>query len=160
METIPMPEAAPDSATMDSGVRLHIYGAFLTEGAPPSVADTARALKLSESDVADAYDRLAAGRVIVFRPGTRDVLMAAPLSAVPTRFNVRLPNGRSYHANCVWDALGVMAMLGSDGVVDATCADCDAPVELRVAGGVLAPSDAVVHFAVPARRWWEDIVFT
>ena len=155
-----MPEAAPDSATMDTDVRLHIYGAFLTEGAPPTVADTARALKRSESDVADAYDRLAGSRVIVLRQGTRDVLMAAPLSAVPTRFDVRLPNGRSYHANCVWDSLGVMAMLGSDGVVDATCADCDAPVELRVAGGVLAPSDAVVHFAVPARRWWEDIVFT
>ena len=155
-----MPESTPGSATMDIDVRLHIYGAFLTEGAPPSVPDAARALKLPESDVADAYDRLAAGRVIVLRPGTRDVLMAAPLSAVPTRFNVCLTNGRSYHANCVWDAFGVMAMLGSDGVVDATCADCDLPVELRVAGGALAPSDAVVHFAVPAKRWWEDIVFT
>ena len=155
-----MPETAPGSATMDTNVRLHIYGAFLTDGAPPSVADTARALKVPESDVADAYDRLAAGRVIVLRPGTRDVLMAAPLSVVPTRFSVRLPNGRSYYANCVWDALGVMAMLGSGGAVDAACADCDLPVELRVADGMLVPSDAVVHFAVPARRWWEDIVFT
>ena len=150
----------PESAAMETDVRLHIYGAFLANGAPPSVADTARALELSEPDVAAAYDRLATGRVIVLRPGTRDVLMAAPLSAVPTRFSVRLANGRSYHANCVWDALGVMAMLGSDGVVAATCADCEAPVELRVADGALAPSDAVVHFAMPAAKWWEDIVFT
>jgi len=149
-----------DSSAIDTDVRMHIYGAFLERGTPPTVVETARTLKLADADAAAAYDRLAAGRVIVLRPGTRDVLMAAPLSAVPTRFNVRLANGRSYYANCVWDALGVMALLGSDGGVDATCADCDAALELRVRGGKLAPSDAVVHFAVPAARWWEDIVFT
>jgi hypothetical protein len=149
-----------DTATVDNEVRLHIYNAFLSDGAPPSVAETARALQLPTDDAAASFDRLASGRVIVLEPGTRDVRMAAPLSAVPTRFNVRLNDGRSYCANCVWDALGVMAMLARDGVVDATCADCDASVELRVERGELAPSTAVVHFAVPAARWWEDIVFT
>ena len=149
-----------DTAATDTEVRLHIYDAFLSTGTPPSVADTARALRVSEGEVSTAYERLAANRVIVLRSGTRDVLMAAPLSAVPTRFDVKVADGRSYHANCVWDALGVLAMLGQDGVVDATCADCDAPVALRVEGGRLVPSDAVVHFAVPAARWWEDIVFT
>jgi hypothetical protein len=149
-----------DTATTDTDVRLHIYHTFLSAGAPPTVTDTARTLQLSPENAAAAFDRLAAGRVIVFEPGTRDVRMAAPLSAIPTRFNVRVSNGRSYYANCVWDALGVMAMLGSDGTVDATCADCEAPVELQVRNGELVPSTAVVHFAVPAARWWEDIVFT
>jgi hypothetical protein len=31
---------------------------------------------------------------------------------------------------------------------------------LHVADGHLQPTDSVVHFAVPAARWWEDIVFT
>ena len=150
----------PESAAIDTDVRLHVYNEFLSRGTPPSVEETARALQLSASDAAASYDRLAAGRVIVLRPGTRNVLMAAPLSAVPTRFTARLADGRSYYANCVWDALGVMAMLGTDGVVDATCADCDSPLELRVRGGSLEPSDTVVHFAVPAARWWQDIVFT
>jgi hypothetical protein len=149
-----------DTAAIDTTVRLHIYETFLADGAPPSVANTSRALGLASNDAAAAYDRLAAGRVIVLEPRTRDVRMAAPLSAVPTRFRVRVGDGRSYYANCVWDALGVLAMLGQNGDVDATCADCDAPVELRVTDGALAPSDAVVHFAVPAARWWEDIVFT
>ena len=150
----------PDTAAVDTEVRLHIYDTFLASGAPPTVTDTARALKLSREDAEAAFDRLGTGRVIVFDPGTRDVRMAAPLSAIPTRFNVHVDDGRSYYANCVWDALGVMSMLGRDGVVDATCADCDAPVELRVQSGDLVSSTAVVHFAVPAARWWEDIVFT
>jgi len=149
-----------DTSAVDTDVRLHIYGEFLSSGVPPSIAETSKALGLSAPDVGAAYDRLASGRVIVLRPGTHGVLMAAPLSAVPTRFTVRLPDDRWYYANCVWDALGVMAMLGSEGVVEASCADCDSPVELRVSGGSLEPSTAVVHFAVPAARWWEDIVFT
>ena len=148
------------SSAVDTDVRLHIFAELLSHGAPPSVGATATALGLSEEEATAAYDRLATGRVIVLRPGTRDVLMAAPLSAVPTRYVVRMPDGRSHYGNCVWDALGVMVMLRSDGDVVATCPDCEAPLELSVRNGQLEPSDAVVHFAVPPARWWEDIVFT
>ena len=144
----------------DDDVRLHILRALLAGGVAPSVGDTGAALGVSESEVAAAYDRLAANRVIVLRPGTRDMLMAAPLSAVPTPHVVRMADGRAHYGNCVWDALGVIAMLGRDGDVATACADCEAPLTLTVRAGALQPTDAVVHFAVPAARWWEDIVFT
>ena len=47
-----------------------------------------------------------------------------------------------------------------NGIVDTSCPDCGESIELRVEGGELQPVDAVVHFAVPARRWWENIGFT
>lgn len=144
----------------DLDVRLHILERLLARGAAPTVAETAAALGVPETEAAAAYDRLAAGRVIVLRPGTRDLLMAAPLSAVPTRHVVRTADGHSHYGNCVWDALGVIAMLGTDGDVASSCPDCDTPLELRVRGGMLQPTTAVVHFAVPPARWWEDIVFT
>lgn len=145
---------------IDADVRLHILRELIARGAAPHVSGTARALGVSDADAGAAYDRLATSRVIVLRPGTRDVLMAAPLSAVPTSHVVRLPDGRSHFANCVWDALGLLAMLASDGDVDTRCHDCGSALQLSVRDGALAPSDAVVHFAVPAARWWEDIVFT
>jgi DNA-binding transcriptional MocR family regulator len=144
----------------DDAVRLHILQKLIASGTAPRVRDTAEALGLPDSDVAAAYERLAANRVIVLKPGTPDVLMAAPLSAVPTPHVVRMADGRSHYGNCVWDALGVIAMRGIDGDVETVCADCDSPLRLAVRGGSLEPSDAVVHFAVPAARWWEDIVFT
>ena len=144
----------------DDDVRLHILRELIASSAAPSVGDTAAALGVPESDAAAAYDRLAASRVIVLQPGTRDVLMTAPLSAVPTPHVVRMADGRSHYGNCVWDALGVIAMLGQDGDVETVCADCEAPLTLTIRGGALEPTDAVVHFAVPAARWWEDIVFT
>ena len=107
-----------DTTVIDNDVRLHIYRTFLANGTPPTVAETSRALSMTEGDAAGAYQRLADGRVIVLKPSTHDVLMAAPLSAVPTRYRVKPEGGRAYYANCIWDAMGVLTMLGQDGDVD------------------------------------------
>jgi hypothetical protein len=145
---------------LDNRVRLHIYERFLAEGRPPTAAETAEALGISADESEEAYRRLEQCRVIVLAPGTTNVWMANPLSAVPTRFRVVSDDGRSWWGNCVWDGLGVLAMVGLDGTVDSSCPDCGEKIELRVEDGELQPVDAVIHFAVPAARWWENIGFT
>jgi hypothetical protein len=145
---------------LDNRVRLHIYERFLAEGRPPTTVETAEALGIPAEESEAAYRRLEQGRVIVLAPGTTNVWMANPLSAVPTRFRVVTDDGRSWWGNCVWDGLGVLAMVGADGMVDSSCPDCGEKIELRVEDGELQPVDAVIHFAVPAARWWENIAFT
>ena len=105
----------------DQAFRLHILRELIASGKAPSVRETAAAIGLTESDAAATIERLAANHVIVLKPGTRDVRMAAPLSAVPTPHVVRMADGRSHYGNCVWDALGVIAMLGIDGEVETVC---------------------------------------
>lgn len=144
----------------DEDVRLHIYRRFVEDATPPSVAQTSAALGVSRDDVAASYRRLAEGHVVVLEPGSLDVWMANPLSARPTSFRVRTEGGREYFAPCVWDAPGILAMLEIDGTADTVCPDCDAPLSLEVRDGDLVPTEAVAHFAVPARRWWDDIGFT
>jgi Alkylmercury lyase len=145
---------------LDNRVRLHIYERFLAEGRPPTTVETAEALGIPTDESEVAYRRLEQGRVIVLAPGTTNVWMANPLSAVPTRFRVVTDDGRSSWGNCVWDGLGVLAMLGFDGTVDSSCPDCGEKIAFRVEDGELQPVDAVIHFAVPAARWWENIAFT
>jgi hypothetical protein len=149
----------------DSTVRLAIMDALLA-GRTPSPASVAQALHVNADDAAAAFDRLAVGRAIVLTPPTRDIRMAAPLAAVETDFRVHVGD-RSVYANCIWDALGVPAMLAGAGRpatarIDTQCPDCADPLAMEVRDGRLTsdPSDAVVHFAVPAARWWADIVFT
>jgi hypothetical protein len=108
--------------------------------------------------VRESLERLAAGRVLVLQRDSREVLMASPFSAVPTPFAVHA-NGRLYYGNCVWDALGVPVMLGVDARVEASCGCCGEAMALRVTGGELEPVEGTVHFAVPAHRWWQDIVY-
>ncbi|MEX0816179.1 MAG: organomercurial lyase [Gaiellales bacterium] len=144
----------------DTPVRLHLYNRFLADGRPPTALETAEALGVPTEEAEAAYQRLEQAHVIVLAPGTTDVWMANPLSAVPTPFRVVTGDGRSWWGNCVWDGLGVLAMVGADGVVSTSCPDCGEPLELRISGGELEPIDAVVHFAVPAARWWDNIGFT
>jgi hypothetical protein len=144
----------------DSDVRLHIYRTFVRDGRPPTAAETATALGISEAEAADAYRRLHEAHAIVLEPGAVEVRMANPLSARPTAFRVRTADGRSYFGTCSWDGPGVLAMLGVDGTVATACPDCDEPLTMEIRGGELQPIDAVAHFAVPAARWWEDIGHT
>ena len=150
---------------LDTRVRLAIMHAFLA-GDTPTVGTVARELSVSENDVGDAFDRLASGRAIVLDPGTRTIRMAAPLAGGPTPFSVVM-DGRSLYANCIWDSLGVAAMRADAGQpsraeITTQCPDCHDALRVTVSDdGVTAnPSSAVVHFAVPAARWWADIVFT
>ena len=142
----------------DDRVRAFLYERFVALGSPPTARETAAALGLDGEEAEAAYRRLADAHLVVLRPGTTEVWMAAPLSARPTPFLVTTPLG-TYFGNCVWDALGIAAMLGHDARVDTDCADCGASMRLEVAQGELH-AEGVAHFAVPAARWWDDIGFT
>lgn len=122
--------------------------------------DLAADLALPESRVVEAYRALADGHVYVLEPRDPTRLrMANPFSAIPTAFSVTA-GGRGYFGNCVWDGLGIVSLLGVDGVLETSCPDCGQRLRLRVAGARLVEGAGVVNFSVPARHWWDDIIFT
>ena len=146
------------SRNLDATVRLRVLHAFLA-GQTPTVRSVASSLRESVDEIATSFDRLAAGRAIVLVPGTHDILMAAPFAGRRTDFGVTI-GPRRYDANCIWDALGIPAMLGgTDADIETACLDCGQVMRLSVRDRKLV-GDGVVHFAVPAARWWEDIAFT
>ncbi len=151
-----MPTTAPNE--LDPRVLLHVYHRLLETGTAPSAADTAAAMDRPVTDVEDAYRRLAETRALVLAPGTLNVWMANPLSAVPTPFRVRVGD-RHHWGNCIWDALGIPAMLGDDGEISTWCGDCQTPMALTVRDGALLAAEGVIHFAVPAAHWWDNIGF-
>ena len=155
----------PGEAAFDNEVRLEVYRFFLETGRAPTPAEIADALDRLPTDVEASLRRLADARVLVLAPGTTYIWMANPLSALPTPFRVRA-KGRSWFANCIWDAFGVVAMLGveDDAEIHTSCPDCGQPLLVGVTNGSVSldgePPGGVVHFAVPAARWWDDIGFT
>jgi hypothetical protein len=114
-----------------------------------------------ESDrdsVAESFRRLAGGRILVLQRDSGEILMAPPYSAVPTPFAVETSHYATY-GNCIWDALGIAAMLGIDAKIVTSCGDCGTAAEVVVEDGAVR-GDGLIHFALPARQWWNDIVFT
>jgi hypothetical protein len=148
-----------DTSVFDNDVRVALYRFFVREERAPVAAEVASELEASPFDVEASFERLADVHVLVLTPGTKYVSMANPLSALPTPFRAKV-DGKRYWANCIWDGLGTVAMLGGTGRVTARCADCAEGLELDVVDRVVTSTDFVVHYAVPAARWWDDIGFT
>jgi hypothetical protein len=150
---------AAERDAFDAQMRAAVYHATITHGAIPTLAALSATLGRAPDEVAAALRRLAAGHVLVLQPERDEILMANPFSAVPTAFSVE-SGAHSYWGNCVWDALGILAMLGRDGRVLTSCADCGAPLALEVRAGALVGDAGVAHFSVLAKHWWDDIAYT
>ena len=139
-------------------LRRFIYRHFIRQGSAPAVARMATALGWSARKTRAALRQLAATHAFVLQENG-ELWRAAPFSAVPTSFSVQIGN-RSWWANCIWDALGIPAMLHQDACIEASCGCCNHEMGLRVSQGKLVRTQGVIHFAVPAARWYDDIVFT
>jgi hypothetical protein len=144
---------------LDLRVRNHVYRRFVEAGRPLRPAETADELAISPDEAEAAYRRLHDGHALVLEKGTTEIRMLNPFSAVPSAYRVTA-GGRTWFANCAWDAFGVCAALAVDGHVSAACADCAEPIEIDVRGGEPEPDGYLVHILVPAAHWWDDIVFT
>ena len=144
----------------DTTVKLNIYEAIARTTRPPTTLDVARALNAPLEKVEGAFASLHKKRLLVPEPGDPSrIRMAPPFSGVETPFRVRVGD-KLYYANCAWDALGIPAALHQDAVVDASDGHSGEPITLEVKDGQPVPQPCVIHFAVPAARWWDDIIYT
>jgi hypothetical protein len=140
----------------DSAVRLRIYDDIVKSGEAPSIAKLARELTAPIDEVRASLRRMHDAHMLVLQP-SGEILMANPFSAVPTPFITEAGNGR-WFGNCIWDGLGILATLHADGRVLTSCACCGDALSVSVRSGEAA-GEGIAHFALPARRWWDDIVF-
>ena len=142
----------------DARIRHAIYKTF-AEGGIPRTTTLCKQLRLQEPELRAAMDRLHNSHAIVLEPRTREPWMALPFSSVPTAFSVE-GGGRSWFANCAWDAFGIPILAGVDAVIHTTCPDCDGQIVYRIEERRIVDAHGVVHFAVPAKQWWDNIGYT
>jgi hypothetical protein len=138
-------------------VRLAIYRNFAERSRAPTSEELAGTLQIEVGRVVEALRSLASQHIIVLQPDSDTVWMAHPFSGVATDFRV-LSKDREWYANCIWDSFGILAALGASGTIRTHCPDCGE--ELILDTDARISDDMVVHFAVPAARWWDDIGFT
>ena len=140
-------------------IRAFIYQYLAETTRPPRLDKTAAQFGLTHVEAASAYEELHQRHTIFLKPGTHEVLMANPFSGVETLFKVRA-NGLTYFANCAWDSLGIPAALHTDAEIEAACAQSGEPIQVSVTDGQVRHSDALVHFLIPFRDWYDDLVST
>jgi hypothetical protein len=139
-------------------MRRLIYDGAIERCTIPLKAQLAAAVGAPLERVERALGELANAHQLVLQRESGEVLMANPFSAVPTPFVVTI-GARSWYGNCVWDAMGIAAMVGSEGALDASCGCCGTAMKLTIPSGCTDDDERVAHFAIPAAHWWDDIVF-
>ena len=145
-----------DAADID--LRNSTYRRFVELGRAPSAAEVADVAAMSETAVREGWQRLHDAHALVL-DGAGEIAMANPFAARPTPFVVEA-DGRSWYANCGWDAFGIGAALRVDTTIHAECADCHAPIDITVTDGRPDRTDLFFHVPVPAASWWNDIGYT
>lgn len=140
-------------------VRGEIYEAFGKRGVAPTPREIAVALHATTSEVGAALLALFDAHEIAPFPDGGGVWMANPFSAVETDYPVETPHMKCF-ANCAWDALGVPAILETDGWTRTRCANSGEPLEFGVRDGQLEAGPGLIHLVTPPRDAWKDIGFT
>lgn len=144
----------------DWDIRLFVYREFASSGIPPTVDAISQRFDMSVSDAKGALQRLHVSHALFLRPGSQEILMANPLSAVATDYQVAVGE-RLLFANCAWDSLGIPAMLGEDAIIDLRHPLNRELVQFSVKKTKLVPGDGgIVHFAKPFRNWYDNLIDT
>lgn len=142
----------------DLALRNATYRLFVDLGRAPTASEVGTRVGLRADDVRAGWRRLHEAHAVVL-DARGDLRMLNPFSVVETPFAVDAA-GRSWFANCGWDAFGIATVLRTDAVIHTRCADCDEPIDIEVRDGRPVDPGPVWHVLVPARQWWTDIGFT
>jgi hypothetical protein len=143
----------------DLELRNRTYSLFVELGRAPTKDEVAETTSSWTADIEAGWRRLHDAHALVLNPGTTELRMANPFSAVPTAYRVEARE-RWWYANCAWDAFGICAALGADGRIETSCPDCGEAIAVEVRNRRPDDEELVFHCLVPAAQWWEDIVFT
>lgn len=142
----------------DLRLRNTTYRLFVEFGRAPLAEEVAATERVSIADVEAGWGRLHDEHALVLdRSGA--LRMVNPFSAVPTPYRVHA-GGRSWFANCAWDAVGVCAALHADGRIDTACPCCGDAISVAIRSAQPSDTSLLFHCLVPASSWWDDIGFT
>lgn len=139
----------------DRQVRAQVYRHLVASRLGPTKENLAEQRGWSAEEVGESLERLHRDHFLALTQDRSRVMMAHPFSGVGTAFEAHV-GSRSWFANCAWDALAILALLG-DGV--ATQSREGNELVWEVSDGRVTPG-GVIHVEIPARHFWDDIGFT
>jgi hypothetical protein len=140
-------------------LRIFVYDHLVANGVPPALEEISRHFGVTPLNARQLLAELKIGKTILVHPESGEIWMAGPFAAAKTDYKVMAGN-RTYYANCAWDMLGIPMILNKPVRIHTKCTDCGAAMTIEGNPEQPPTEQAVVHFLVPARRWYEDIGFT
>lgn len=127
---------------------------------PPTVAQTAVNFDIGEDKAREAYRWLHNKHALFLDEVTGSIRMLNPFSGVETSHIVKT-QGHTYYANCAWDLFGIAVVLKTPyASLETRCPESREPITVELEAGRITKGDGIVHFLVPFKDWYEDLVYT
>lgn len=142
-----------------SSLHETIISFFLEHLRPPTVREIASRFECDEADVRHGLRALAEYHGVVLHPNSDEIWVAHPFSAAPTTCVVR-SGTRKWWGNCAWCSLGLAHLAGGTATVETRVGALDEHATIRIENGKLIDTDFVVHFPIPMRRAWDNVIYT
>lgn len=136
-----------------------IISGFLDRERPPTIAELSENFGCEPSLVRTGLRALAEYHGVVLHPQSDEVWVAHPFSAAPTTCVVRAGTKR-WWGNCIWCSLGVAHLAGGTADIETRLGALDDPITIRIADGQILDEELVVHFPIPMRHAWDNVIYT
>jgi hypothetical protein len=143
----------------NSTLHYTIIKHVVEHGYAPEPSELAQMLSLSEPDVCAALEQLQEYHGVVLHPNSHRIWVAHPFSMAPTNFYLSSAGG-VWWSSCAWCALGAAALLNRDVDITTTVGATDKQVTVRIRGGSVSDSDLWVHFPIPMKNAWDNVIYT
>lgn len=148
-----------DNPVSNSTLHYTIIKFIIERGYAPETDELSRLLGVEADEIADGLRRLQDDHGIVLHPNSSRIWIIHPFSLAPTNFLVRSCD-QEWWGNCAWCSLGVAALLDKDVTITTTLGANDKQVDVHIKDGKLLETELYVHFPIPMRNAWDNIVYT
>lgn len=142
-----------------STLHHHVMERIVLEGIAPTVKDIATTFGVSSSESLRALKSLEDYHGVVLHPKSSEIWVMHPFSLAPTNFWIQSERG-SWWGNCAWCSLGAAALLGGDLTITTTLGGESKQVVVEVRKGEVTNKDLHIHFPVPMRKAWDNVIYT
>lgn len=132
---------------------------IIAVGYAPTSEQLSETFGVSRSTVVESLGLLHEYHGVVLHPHNAEVWVIHPFSLAPTNFYVRSARG-AWWGNCAWCPLGVAALLNEDVTITTTIGGQDTQVTLHIRDGQLNRDDLFIHFPIPMRNAWKNVIYT
>ncbi|OLE68449.1 hypothetical protein AUF78_15955 [archaeon 13_1_20CM_2_51_12] len=153
------------SENLRKSVRKYIFEHFEEHATAPVLEQIMRKFRLDRTSAFNLLVELQSARHIALLTGTQRILMAFPFSSIVTPFRVKVAGkDKEYFANCAWDAVAIHVTLGKEQRISSYCHHCSEEIKIHLKDqrqvSLQSDNQPLVYLALPASKWWENIVLT
>ena len=146
---------------MVTKANLHhaIISGIIKNGFAPSNVELANLLNSDVDGIIRGLNELQEYHGVVLHPDKPEVWVIHPFSLAPTNFYVQSKKGQ-WWGNCAWCSLGVAALLNEDVKITTTIGAETKQVEIKIVDEKIQDSDYYIHFPIPMKNAWDNVVYT